>query len=462
MLDELKRQRQRVLERRDQCRNLISSIRRVPTETWSQIFSLACHVDDPSDVQNPVTQIAGVCKQWRDISVDSPALWASFLVDAREGHLTTEAFGQAHLSRSKPLPLQIRVRFPSDKEGCDRCMKYGDLSLHKYLPTACAIELFAWLLDSSDRWSQLRFSGTEVAIADWLRFLVRLNNFKHCSFSNLQSLDLGSVGRYMDFGEEFDLDFFSRADNLQNLSLYSYDGDRVPSKWTRLKNVTLTNVHPTAIHHLLEISRSSVTVADIDPLSVNATGPLAPQILTSLEKLEFVVNSPGSIVLFDALTLPRLQSLIITRELESNKLLQLVTRSSFPLETLELRNMTMYDQDDDVIWERCLSNIPDLSSFTFHGSSFSNRILRRLAISGSNDQPLLPQLAYFELACLHEQLDMLMTVLESRYRVSPLHEAFIIVRGSKLLSDKTLTRARALREAGLLIEIHERSMYWNR
>ncbi|KAJ7588503.1 hypothetical protein C8J56DRAFT_939480, partial [Mycena floridula] len=143
------------------------------------------------------------------------------------------------------------------------------------------------VLDSSERWSQLRFSGTEVAIADWLPFLVRLN--KYCSFSNPQSLELGSVKRYMDFGEEFDRDFFSRAYNLQNLS------------------------------------------------------------------------------------------------------------------------------------------------------------------------PLLPQLAYFELACWHEQLDTLMTVLESRYRVSPL--VFIIVRGSKLLSDKTLTRARALREAGLL---NEHSMYWNR
>ncbi|KAJ7575997.1 hypothetical protein C8J56DRAFT_900601 [Mycena floridula] len=57
-----------------------------------------------------------ICKQWRDISVDSPALWTSFLVVAREGHLTTEAFGQAHLSRPKLLPLQICVRFPSDKE----------------------------------------------------------------------------------------------------------------------------------------------------------------------------------------------------------------------------------------------------------------------------------------------------------------------------------------------------------
>ncbi|KAJ7599808.1 hypothetical protein C8J56DRAFT_1037414 [Mycena floridula] len=204
----------------------------------------------------------------------------------------------------------------------------------------CTWDLFDWLLESSERWARLRFSGTEILISEWLPILVQLNKDqteRNCAFSNLQSLELGS-DQYLEYGEDFNLDVFSRASNLEDLYLFCYNGSHVPSNWTQLQKVVLNSVDLTAIHELLCNCHNSLIVATVLPLDpMEPVQPFTPLILTLLKNLEFAVDSPESILLFDALTLPALKSLTITLGcLESNKLLELVTHSAFPLEKLEI------------------------------------------------------------------------------------------------------------------------------
>ncbi|KAJ7581768.1 hypothetical protein C8J56DRAFT_1056766 [Mycena floridula] len=239
VLNELRHQRDTVLRKRNHYRYIISGVRRLPTETWIEIFSLACYVPDHSNNQNPVTRIAGVCKQWREILLALPALWASFAVVLKEGHLTTETFGKLHISRSKPLPLQIRLVLPSSEDCCETCLRRSQdqerhaVEHHQLLPKLCMLDVFDWLMESSDRWSRLRFSSDDTHIMPWLDFLRdKVAIKKQKMFGNLESLVLGSQKDFDHDGEEFDLGMFAQASSLKHLSLFRCNSTtQLPPIW---------------------------------------------------------------------------------------------------------------------------------------------------------------------------------------------------------------------------------------
>ncbi|KAJ7581767.1 hypothetical protein C8J56DRAFT_1056765 [Mycena floridula] len=137
-----------------------------------------------------------------------------------------------------------------------------------------------------------------------------------------------------------------------------------------------------------------------------------PCLLPSLTDLDFY----GDDALFDSLTLPALRSLTIEGDLSGDNLMAMVSRSAFPLETLSIINIPM---DDTETWKQILSCLPKVSELNLeHWFSLNTEvptaILQQLTLSPNHDRPMLPKLEIFSVRCSPEQLETIMTLIESR------------------------------------------------
>jgi hypothetical protein len=87
-------------------RNEFSPVNRLPTETLSHIFDLACIEDRDDDHHahaSHATTLAQVCSQWRSNVVSTPLLWSTIHV-SRD---IQPEFVALCLDRSKDVPLRI-------------------------------------------------------------------------------------------------------------------------------------------------------------------------------------------------------------------------------------------------------------------------------------------------------------------------------------------------------------------
>ncbi|KAK1221157.1 hypothetical protein PQX77_016033, partial [Marasmius sp. AFHP31] len=106
-----------------------SIIYRVPNEILLYIFRYAsCSLEDNIFGVGHVWEstayaLSAVCKQWREIALIMPELWASFAVDLRNGDRTRPAV-KLMLERSKDIPISFYITSPPDDYGS--CMGFDD------------------------------------------------------------------------------------------------------------------------------------------------------------------------------------------------------------------------------------------------------------------------------------------------------------------------------------------------
>ncbi|KAJ7581632.1 hypothetical protein C8J56DRAFT_249156 [Mycena floridula] len=413
----LKEEREKALNHRNRCRNLISAVRRVPPETWLEIFGFACLEDRsanqyPGQVasQNPVARISGVCSQWRAICLSTPALWTSFIVDLRERHVTSHEFLEMHRERSCPLNISIRVRFPDYDDLCEDCRESEhhdwDEDPH-FLPTVCSCDALRYLTEFSVRISSFRFKGLEISTSAWVQML-EAQQRQPLGFPNLETLELGSGERYNENGEEIDLGVFAGAVNLRHLSLSAYTGALCPPFWTQLRTVCLNHVEISVIHHLLS-QCPSLTDADISPIIPEWPPELSPCVVGSLVSLKLY---PSTSALLTSLTLPSLQSLEAKGKVDPEDILALAQRSSFPLRHISLQGNR---EDKFEIWEKVFLALPTtICSFKFSGAPVWREFLQHLTFSPKNERLVFPRLAKFEVLCEDSSFDDLVSMIESR------------------------------------------------
>ncbi|KAJ7581664.1 hypothetical protein C8J56DRAFT_1168391 [Mycena floridula] len=415
ILKELREEREKALEYRDRCRYLISAVRRVPPETWLDILVFACLEEDNCRWKNPAVRLASVCRQWREISLSSPAFWTTFRVDLRERHVTSQKFLQLHRERSLPLNLSIRARFPDLEDCCPDCSEITDWSADPHmLPRPCSSVALQFMLAISDRVSSFQFDNSYISMLIWIRALGDSRSSWDAlpGFPNLQTLKLGSGDWYSDFGEGFDLSLFSRAVNLRHLSLSSYSGECCPSGWTQVMTMNLRSVEITVVHRLLT-QCPNVIQADISAI-INWRSPaeFEPCVQSSLLSLRLYLTNSTITPLLTSLTLPALQSLEIGADGAGvSDVLALCERSSFPL-----RHLSIEDDSYDAFnkWENLFLALPGISSFKFSGYPVSEEFIDRLTPSNHNNHPLFPRLAKFDLRCYATNVDLVLTMLESR------------------------------------------------
>ncbi|KAJ7574539.1 hypothetical protein C8J56DRAFT_1172664 [Mycena floridula] len=421
MLKNLREEKEKVSQHRDRCRYLISTVRRVPPETWLEILGLLCR-EEPYSTRwkNPAVIIAGVCKQWRRFCLSSPAFWTTFVVDLRHGHVTSREFIQMHRRRSSPLNLSIHFNFPDSEDQCRRCHDWTlwDEEEPHLQPRPCSTNVLQYLMEFSDRFADFRFTGT-VSFSVWMQALVEDQQEQSPGFPSLETLNVGSEEpRHSRDGEEFDLGVFSGAVNLRHLTLWSYSGEFCPASWTQLTTVDLNYVEISVVHDLLS-QCPNLRDADISVIGEWSldNDELTPFDSNSLLSLKIDFSDPELVnPLFTPMTLPSLQSLEIGTRVEVDDLLGLCERSSFPLRHLLFRGK---EKDDFNIWRNVFLAIPTLSSFIFFDTPVPQDFFHQLTFSADNDHPVLPQLTKFELSCEKDTLVSIITMVESRFLLSP-------------------------------------------
>ncbi|KAJ8076372.1 hypothetical protein PM082_000793 [Marasmius tenuissimus] len=114
-LSGVERQRQRLDERINQTRQSVSTIKRVPTEIWQEIFAFACPASTWSlaitgnDVIATPLKISHVCSRWRSIIRAAPRLWSSISLDIMHPCGDAVNLIETHISASRGHPLTIYI-----------------------------------------------------------------------------------------------------------------------------------------------------------------------------------------------------------------------------------------------------------------------------------------------------------------------------------------------------------------
>ncbi|KAJ7585206.1 hypothetical protein C8J56DRAFT_1166352, partial [Mycena floridula] len=417
----LRDQREQALLKGIHCRYEISAIRRLPTETWTEIFAFACLGELEFTSQNPAASIYQVCKQWRDIVTSFPAFWASFVLDVREGQLTKDGLIIMHGRQSKSLPLTIQVS-NFGRHLSRLCLQ--ERLLHPRGPS-----LFTHILHHQGPQAvEGPLTEEHVPISQWLQALFVDDSAGTWGFENLESLELGPGERH----ENIDITMFSRSSKLCRLILYGYGGDILPAvHWTQLSDVYLCGVTSFVVHHLLAHC-SSISKAEVRPLydsDVTFSLPFPPCITPSLISLEIYLEAPCS-QLIRSLDMPVLTSLEFQSTVDAEDLLALCERSSFPLLSLSLSYTSMVSNFP--VWESIFLSLPKLTTLTFCGSCITPEFLERLADS---ENPLLPKLKVLQVSCSEDAdiLEPLLNIVEARFYdqepsdIARLKEVFIHV-----------------------------------
>ncbi|KAK7470104.1 hypothetical protein VKT23_001545 [Stygiomarasmius scandens] len=185
-LEELKRQRDSVLQYRDKHLGLLAPIRKLPVELLLKIFSLCCtSEEDPglsvtTDQSEPYATssivstnslaLSQTCGLWRSILLSSPFLWACIRVDLSWKPFDLSALVELYLQRASSSLLTIHIEAFN---GVD--VTEPDLGFRycRYLEEE-SWWLFETLLQTMHRWVQASFDlslhiyeGVQDFVANW-------------------------------------------------------------------------------------------------------------------------------------------------------------------------------------------------------------------------------------------------------------------------------------------------------
>ncbi|KAF5356617.1 hypothetical protein D9758_008205 [Tetrapyrgos nigripes] len=271
-LQKLEQERDSVQHYVDAHKALLSPVRALPVEIISEIFAHCL----PGD-RNPICShaeapllLGRVCKDWRDVSLSSPCLWASIhivipmsgnpsvlhpLIDARTQGI------ESWLTRSGSLPLSISIfAVPSEIRG----EVTGGLILDS------VGNLLDCISQRSNRWQDIHFNLSRACISmvkerwPWggNRELPHLRTFK----LTRPTRPLRSPSA------KFEREWVSKAPNLRILSLRLVEiGDLLVERfpWSRLTHLELqmpTIVLSAAVHVLSQCrDLQSLTMSSVDP-----------------------------------------------------------------------------------------------------------------------------------------------------------------------------------------------------
>lgn len=169
----------------DAHRALLSPIRRLPTETLSEIF-VRCLPEDryaSRDITDAPLLLTTISREWRRTAIATPALWNSLHIFI-PSHLTLKAVegktagSTLWLERSRSLPISISLYLDMV-----RSMGRGSGSVYRRALVDIIIPKF------SSRVKELKFIGPSEEIA-------YLDSLSSCYFPILNALHIQTIGSY--------------------------------------------------------------------------------------------------------------------------------------------------------------------------------------------------------------------------------------------------------------------------
>jgi hypothetical protein len=189
---------------------LLSSVRCLPIEIFSQIFVYATH-DFPKHVLN----LSAVCQLWRYAALSTPILWSTLEL----GHHVTKCNMDNHIDswveRARSYPLSLVIR-------------HHDGMLD---PVNNALTLL-----TSHKWKSIALDGNNTSISSIL---------KELEFTNLEMLESFSVGSQYSIYSRFEVSLPNTLRYLPKLKTLSLYGncfvafDTLPIPWSQLTSLTI-------------------------------------------------------------------------------------------------------------------------------------------------------------------------------------------------------------------------------
>ncbi|TFK69017.1 hypothetical protein BDN72DRAFT_897649 [Pluteus cervinus] len=293
----------------------------VPTEITSLIF-----VFEIQNGRDP-TELALVCKDWKDITYGTRALWTHFSFDLKTTSVS-RAYRWFHLSQPLPFSLEISA-------GYDTCV---------VLPT----ELTPLIHSITPRLINLSFHGSQSAIVQFFKALPPLLPLLH----ELCLEGQGSAD-WNTFYPKVEIDLPS----LRSLSLSScfYPGfcRLFPSiiPWSKLTNLEIVWPQasmPNLLIYILECHNLIKCRLDLPFTTADFTVlPHKEYHLPHLRSLHLKLCNTGVIQLLDYVHLPALTELELSSTYchfcpkQIQKLIALYERCPFALESLALNQLTL-------------------------------------------------------------------------------------------------------------------------
>ena len=413
-------ERQKLLEHHVKWKHAIAGIRRLPVETLTEIFSLACHEDQPERDSQPQVNddnvlryisafcLSHVCSQWRAILLAIPKLWATLVVDLRHETCTSMSMVMLYLKRSKDASLNIRLRFPLTIDASNtNCRKLSDL-IECYtdphlIPCHCSSNVLSYLIEeSAGRWSSLYLHEFSHA---WAGLLAPLQE----KLTNLTSLRISFFEWYIDGS---DIQPFEFLPSLSHVEIENSLIEDSAISWENLTTVHLYQTNVSFILHLLRTSQNIIRLGLSSTCSDNESEDMVTS--TSVTSLSVDGRDPEFMDVLSWIALPNLESLsTIISASRRSVICSFLERSGSHLQTLSL-DMCGYNTDErmDTEFREILHHTPQLTELSIKAYKVGEEFLDCLTCTPTH--AFLPRLARISFSCSDSALDILASMLDSR------------------------------------------------
>ncbi|KAF7375560.1 F-box domain-containing protein [Mycena sanguinolenta] len=381
LIGSLTAERQR---RQDVADTIIYPVLSLPVETTAEIFRHC--IPAQSNLGKSSTEapwvLAQICRQWRQIALNTPYLWQSFLF--RDGEASMELL-HLWLSRSGGLPLKLNLT-SIDPFGVESLIETSLLHCHRWQ-------------DVKFRLPNGSFSGLDL---------------RDVSLPLLQSISLrGDLWSRKPIVDTFTI---ADAPSLRHVDLSTLPSTKLDIPWARMTTLTLLqNIPLRECMPLLKKCRNLVN------LTVSTTGPAATHTdLVTLTSLETLTCNLGGASVLQNLTLPHLVRLVVTSfsdEAYVPGFSAFINRSTCPLQFLTVQDTTRSSLSALAAFLRAVPNSTSDVELTWYQSRFQH------LFSVLQYMDVLPGLKHLrlraELQMNKEEYDKLLEVLRARVEAEP-------------------------------------------
>ncbi|KAK7472438.1 hypothetical protein VKT23_000553 [Stygiomarasmius scandens] len=416
LIDELRARRDKAQRNLDDCRAVVSPVRRVPVEILTEIFSSCTHKDnhlcvDLDKIHAPVLALSQTCSVWRNVAMSIPKLWSGLSLNLscqKEGALNLV---KLYLHRSACFPLKINVS--AHRTYPDPSDPYRHYSTKLEKKGRSVLQL---MLQAYPRWSDVLFDFHLLIYEDYYmrEYTDDPSNWHSGPFENLRSLSLSWAANPPDCDSFLFHVLVQRpSPMLHSLHLKEYFTS-ISESLSSLNpgKISISGVcYDEDLGHIFDIYGQDLRdlVLDVesfepieDDIDMVESDQLSSLTINRSSKDEDDPSSTSKI--FSCLTLPSLITLDLSvcedglQSLLKESLIEFIDRSSCPLQELQLAG-NLFSSDRDLI--QVLILVPTVTHLALDLlSSHSLYLTQEFFQHLSYDDPLdtlLPRLKTFQL-----------------------------------------------------------------
>ncbi|KAI5894537.1 uncharacterized protein SCHCODRAFT_02534462 [Schizophyllum commune H4-8] len=416
-------QQERITRQLDLISSTLAPVRRVPREILSHIFVVFLELSRSDDPTRLVSRtVAGVCRLWRDVALDTPRLWTQIRVSRRKSDPTSvldRCVEQA--SRAGGLPL--------------------DLSVHDSGPGSRLLEeLLVRLGSRTARLQSINLSG---------RFPFFDEGQPELDLSGLRVLKI-QTGLPSRAGS---LACLQSASNLTSL-IITFHTNRADDPLRMLKVLTFPKLEHlvfstthVSVMPLLDLLQSCSTTLESLHLGFDEFTPVEdPDFIPEMIKLRIVRLRRRTLQMLMWIDTPAVEDVYLDGAIgavgtRSETFTTLHTFADFSkIKRLTLNEIPTYRHYETAFWA-CFERLHDLEvlDICYHGwlryELYDELIPRLTLVEGRS--PLLPRLTtlYFRFVLLKESVPALCTMILSR-RDARLRSLLDVVPLRKVVTNK--------------------------